>query len=270
MNALMKLQGAVAKAVVKCDKLDTQRILDEGFEDFSNAMLALCDVPKDLMEQAKLGDNIYSQPLALYSKIQHLASEMVKVKELKAGDFIRYAKLTGHSLQSVIDHKADSSRRVSKAIINGEYISTPLIKQARDARECAIIARDTYEMQLNQAIHQISLLPVNEQKKHNTTISDALLELDNLKIEAFNCEDDLLDLVSEAKEIEKEYSYSFDANGKKVFTKDSEFNKLYSSIIKEGRTSLTEFARFRKLGGIEQVIPLYEVDKACKTFGVGK
>jgi hypothetical protein len=202
--------------------------------------------------------------MALYSRIKHLACEMVKVKELRNGDLIRYALLTGHTLQSVVDHKADANRRVSKAV----GIHTPLIKDARDKRELAVIAKDTYEMQLNMVMAQISALPIKEQAKHNSTLVEAHTEIELLINDVLNCDEHLLDLVEEAKNLEREYSYSFDKDGRKVYPKDSEYNREYSSIIKEGRTSLTEFARFRKLGGIESIISLADVDKSAKLFGI--
>jgi hypothetical protein len=271
-NALTKLQAAVAVSVVRVDKADTERIISDGFNDFSNTMaFAYENLSSTDMLEAKYGGNIFEKPLSLYEKISACTTEMLLAIETKKNDRLEYALITGNDLDSVCSHKADRSFKVRRALINGAYITEPHIKAAQEKRNMLVCKCDAMEAQLCRTMSAINLLPEAERVKLASIVEEANTDFDLLNAETTESEIALTELFKEAQLYEREYGFTLDATtGKKIFPKESTYNDWYSSIVKVGRTALTEFKKYESMYGLDSVIPLPEIKKASKVLGLSK
>lgn len=269
VSALQMLQNVVAKTVIAVDVKDTKRILDEGFEAVSNEFaFAYDNLSESDMLRLKDGDNLFEPALSTYAKIQMAVGEMIAAKQMRIDDKIRYAALTGHDLDSKTYHEADATIKVRKAIIDGHYIAEPLVRKAQEVRNICRIDYDAMRAGLSQTLVIVKTLPTVEQEKLKPIVDNAYMELENKKQELSSADAFVVELLAEAKNLEKEYAFTFDETGKRVYNKDSEFNKWYGANLKLGRTAITEFKKFEKIYGIDKVVNLGDIDKARRVLGL--
>lgn len=270
LASIMKLQEAVAVSVKKSEKQVVEKIISDGFCEFSDAMLALECFKTDTLLAAKEGENIYSQPLALYSKIVQATKEMELVRQMRETDKLRYAHLTGFDLDSVVAHKADTSRKVRRATVGETYITQPTIRVEQERRNALRQQYDAGMAVVSRIINTAKDLVDKEKAKLMPLISEAKHELALVREDLDNAEESIKSMFEEVHGLEKEYAYSI-IDGKKIYSKESEYNKWYSQTLKEGRTAITEFmSNFKDMHGIDSIIPKDQLVKAVCAFGMSK
>lgn len=254
LNALTGLMAAVEVSVKKDIAAEVKSICDDGFELFSNEMLLLGEKALDL-SKAKSGGDALESYKHTFNALLDAMDGVDSLRQYRKDCFDKYSSITGHVLETVLAHKADPTRKIVRARIGDSYIVSERQVLA-DHRNAASQRYLDGKNEYSKAKQAIAMLSDKEQSKYFKALEDALVELLNLKELRDTAQLEVDKLFQLTQELEQQFGYSFDDNGKKVYP-DNGYNQQVRALTKAGRTAYTQLLKVKDMFMIEQHLPDY-------------
>ena len=201
------------------------------------------------MLDAKSGEGLLARPNNALKNIEEALIEFARFNKQKEDDYKLYSVLTGNKFSSVIEHKADSSRKV----IRDASVTQPLQRVAQERRNALRDKLEQSSMAINRVVTIYSSLPAELKEEMDEALASARIEMTALNVELVHAEEEVTDLFLQSQELEKQYAYSY-VDGKRVYSREGAMNEWHREILKKGRTAVGDFARFTKIKGIDHSV----------------
>lgn len=276
MSELFKAMAALKQEVVKSE---VNEIVNEGKSAFMKETYRLNKVDAVVMSAMK-GENssVLTNVEKIYEGIVRASREMVELKNARLSDEKYYASFWGQTLESVLEHKADSTKPVRK----DPSVTSPKERELRVRRMYYAEAIDKINMNLlitKKQLVEYDMFSIvedclNGAKAPNKIVKDVVTSIQKemedrtqIQIELDNCVREYTDHFESCRNIVDFYSFSYDEAGRKIFDKGNDYNSQYSQLTKEGRTLITKFDALAPKG-IEMILDCRKIKDAKRVFKV--